>query len=54
MPPSEFWGLYPIEVWWFLSAKNPELFKETIATKKQNQISAAEMLAKMKAHDGEL
>lgn len=28
LPPSEFWNMYPIEVWWYLSSKNPEVFKD--------------------------
>ncbi len=41
----------PEEPWWFLSIKCPDLFKNTVSTKKKNQISAIEMLAEMKKHN---
>ena len=41
----------PEEPWLYLSVKNPELFKNSVEAKKQNQISPEEMLAKMKLHD---
>jgi hypothetical protein len=51
LPPSEFWAMTPIEPWWFLSIKNPELFKNSVEAKIKNHVSPLEMLAEMKKHD---
>jgi hypothetical protein len=43
--------MYPIEVWWYLSAKNPELFKNNKAAQKKPTVSAEEMMKLMETHD---
>ena len=31
MTSTEFWSMYPTEVWWWLEAKKPELFATKVS-----------------------